>query len=68
MTVGKKLESTLLQKGKDLYIFHIAADYQFHFVKNWVKTHSIGSDNLFEDSWSTQLEPLSNQISEILQQ
>lgn len=52
----------------DLYLFHIAADYQFHFVKNWLKTHNIGPDDLFEDSWSTQLGPLSNQISEILKQ
>lgn len=54
--------------ASDLYLFHIAADYQFHFVKNWTKTHKIGPDDLFEDSWSSQLGPLSNQISEILKQ
>ncbi|MBD3560138.1 hypothetical protein H6S82_14925 [Planktothrix sp. FACHB-1355] len=50
----------------DLYLFQIAADYQFHFVKNWTKTHKIGTSDLFEDSWSIQLGPLSDRISEIL--
>lgn len=50
----------------DLYLFQIAADYQFHFVKNWTKTHQIGLSDLFEDSWSRELGPLSHRISEIL--
>jgi hypothetical protein len=50
----------------DLYLFQIAADYQFQFVKNWTQTHNIGLNKLFEDSWSKQPGSLSNQISEIL--
>ena len=49
-----------------LHLFQIVADYQFHFVKNWLKTYKIGPDDLFEDSWSKQLGPLSDRISEIL--
>ncbi|MEH2105918.1 hypothetical protein [Nostoc sp.] len=52
--------------NSDLYLFQIAADYQFHFVKNWTKTHNIGPSNLFDDSWSRQLGPISEKVSEIL--
>ena len=50
----------------DLYLFQIAADYQFHFVKQWTKTHKIGPSDLFLGSWSKQLGPLSKSIEEIL--
>ncbi|MEH6453631.1 MAG: DUF6765 family protein, partial [Psychromonas sp.] len=35
----------------DLYLFQIAADYHFHFVKNYLKVHSIYQ---FTGSWSKQ--------------
>ncbi len=64
---GKSRYGTFyINLASDLYLFQIAADYQFHFVKNWTKTYNIGANDLFEDSWSRQLGPLSNQISEIL--
>jgi hypothetical protein len=50
----------------DLYLFQIAVDYHFHFVKNWTKKHNIGINYLFEGSWSRQLGPLSENIVEIL--
>jgi hypothetical protein len=50
----------------DLYLFQIAADYQFQFVKNWTKAHQIGPSDLFEDSWSRQQGSLSHKISEVL--
>ena len=58
--LGKTREGTYyVNVASDLYLFHIAADYQFHFVKYWTKRHDIGKDYLFEDSWSKQLGPLS---------
>ncbi len=50
----------------DLYLFQIAADYHFHFVKHWMQKHQIGPTDLFEDGWSIQLGPLSDQIAEIM--
>jgi hypothetical protein len=50
----------------DLYLFAIAADYHFHFVKNWLGTHGIATD-LFNDSWSKQLGPITQNIDDLLE-
>ncbi|MEA5498282.1 DUF6765 family protein [Limnoraphis robusta Tam1] len=64
--LGKSRYGTFyINVASDLYLFQIAADYQFHFVKNWIKTYKIGPNDLFEDSWSRQLGPLSNEILNI---
>ncbi|MDL1973970.1 MAG: hypothetical protein LWX55_04145 [Deltaproteobacteria bacterium] len=49
----------------DLYLFAIAADYHFYFVKNWLKRHNIGPD-LFTGSWSDNPGPLQNSIDHLL--
>lgn len=59
--LGKTRYGTYYVKlTSDLYLFQIAVDYHFHFVKNWLKTNKIGSNNLFEDGWSVQEGPLDN--------
>ncbi|NJL59956.1 MAG: hypothetical protein HC887_10255 [Desulfobacteraceae bacterium] len=40
----------------DLYLFHIAADYHFHFVRDWLQRENIAK---LEDGWSTAPGPLS---------
>jgi len=51
--------------ASDLYLFEIAVDYQFHFVKNWLHKNGIGTD-LFKDNWSKKFGPLSEKIGEFL--
>lgn len=46
----------------DLYLFQIAADYHFHFVKTWLKSAGILE---FGGSWSSQLGALSGAIVEL---
>ncbi|MFY0574398.1 DUF6765 family protein [Cystobacter fuscus] len=41
----------------DLYLFQIAVDYHFQFVKNYLKTHDIMT---FKSSWSQQDGPLAS--------
>lgn len=43
----------------DLYLFQIAADYHFHFVKHYLKVNDIYH---FTSSWSQQRSTLSNDI------
>lgn len=44
----------------DLYLFQIAADYHFHFVKNYLSRHGIYQ---FTGSWSQQTSALSGNLS-----
>lgn len=46
----------------DLYLFQIAADYHFHFVKNYLEHHGIYR---FTGSWSQQTSALSPDISNL---
>jgi hypothetical protein len=44
----------------DLYLFQIAADYHFHFVKDYLARHGIYR---FRGSWSQQTSALSGDLS-----
>ena len=46
----------------DLYLFQIAADYHFHFVRHWLKQKGIME---FEGSWSQKLGPLPHLITDL---
>lgn len=48
----------------DLYLFQIAADYHFHFVKHWLKQHGIMT---FSGSWSQQTSALASTITDLFQ-
>ncbi|MEG3921277.1 hypothetical protein QUA07_19515 [Microcoleus sp. T3_A4] len=49
--------------NSDLYLFQIAADYHFHFVKNYLERHRI---YLFTGSWSQQTSALSSDVSNLI--
>ncbi|MCG8634876.1 MAG: hypothetical protein MI863_13665 [Desulfobacterales bacterium] len=49
----------------DLYLFQIAIDYNFQFVKHWTAKHDIGA-NLFNGSWSQAYGPLPEAIEQFL--
>lgn len=46
----------------DLYLFQVAADYHFHFMKRWLSTHRLRE---FTGSWSQHLGPLDASIESI---
>lgn len=46
----------------DLYLFDIAADYHFYFVKSWLSKHNIMD---FTGTWSTQIGPLSPLVTDL---
>lgn len=46
----------------DLYLFQIAVDYHFHFVKHWLKTKGIME---FTGSWSQKTGPLSPMVTDL---
>jgi hypothetical protein len=46
----------------NLYLFQIAADYHFHFVRHWLSTRGIME---FSGSWSQQLGPLPHLITDL---
>jgi len=48
--------------NSDLYLFQIAADYHFHFVKNYLERHNIYK---FGGSWSKQESALSPNVSNL---
>jgi len=50
--------------NSDLYLFQIAADYHFHFVKNYLERHGIYK---FEGSWSKQISALSPEVSNLFE-
>ena len=50
--------------NSDLYLFQIAADYHFHFVKNYLELHNIYR---FTGSWSKQTSALSSGVKELFQ-
>jgi len=54
-------------KGKpcDFYLFQLAADYHFHYVKSWLK---IFRKHTLNDSWSTQPGPLGSDVSKLTDQ
>jgi hypothetical protein len=49
----------------DLYLFQIAADYHFHFVKDYLSRHGIYE---FRSSWSHQTSALSGDLSGLFSQ
>lgn len=54
--------SDCVDVNSDLYLFQIAADYHFHFVKNYLERHGIYT---FTSSWSEQTGALSEDVSEL---
>jgi hypothetical protein len=48
--------------NSDLYLFQIAADYHFHFVKHYLESHDIYK---FTGSWSQQTSALSPEVSNL---
>lgn len=44
----------------DLYLFQIAVDYHFHFVKNYLEEHEI---HTFKGGWADREGPLSSNVS-----
>lgn len=50
--------------NSDLYLFAIASDYQFHFIKNWLTRRRMASE-LFTDSWSEHNGPLQGEIDQL---
>jgi|GEM_PF-1403439 len=50
--------------NSDLYLFQIAADYHFHFVKNYLERHGIYR---FTGSWSQQTSALSPDVSSLFE-
>lgn len=48
--------------NSDLYLFQIAADYHFHFVKNYLERNNIYR---FTGSWSQQTSALSGDVSRL---
>ena len=50
--------------SSDLYLFQIAADYHFHFVRHYLRQNGILN---FTGSWSTKLGPLANTISDLFE-
>jgi hypothetical protein len=50
--------------NSDLYLFQIAADYHFHFVKSYLDTHNIYK---FTGSWSQQTSALSEEVTQLFE-
>ncbi len=50
--------------NSDLYLFQIAADYHFHFVKDYLERHGIYR---FTGSWSQQTSALSPHVSSLFE-
>lgn len=48
--------------NSDLYLFQIAADYHFHFVRSFLRTHSLYE---YTGSWSQQTSALSNDVDNL---
>ena len=57
---GSRYGTFYINYASDLYLFEIAADYHFQHVKNWLTQNKIGA-SLFNESWSKQYGPLSEQ-------
>ncbi len=51
-----------INASSDLYLFQIAADYHFHFVKDYLSKHEILE---FTGSWSQKVGPLSPMITDL---
>lgn len=49
-------------KPSDFYLFQLAADYHFQYVKSWL---SIVRNHNLSDSWSVQPGPLGSEIKEL---
>ncbi len=62
--MGTRYGTYYINLKSDLYLFEIAADYHFHFVKYYLNSHNVGK-GLFDDSWCRQLGPLSKNIENI---
>lgn len=62
--LGTRYGTYFINCVSDLYLFAIAADYQFLLVKHWLQRHNIGTD-LFTDAWATQYGPLQNGVDQL---
>jgi hypothetical protein len=61
-TSGTRYGTYTVHARSDLYLFQIAIDYHFHFVKNWLKKNNILE---FTGTWSTEPGALSPSITEL---
>lgn len=52
----------IIHASSDLYLFQIAADYHFHFVRHFLRKHGIKE---FTGSWSQKPGPLSYTVADL---
>ena len=58
-TASSRFGTNYVNVNSDLYLFQIAADYHFNFVKHYLESHDIYQ---FKGSWSQQTSALSPEI------
>lgn len=63
--MGTRYGTYYVNLASDLYLFQIAVDYHFQFVKHWLTRNNIGA-NLFSGSWSRAYGPLPQEIEAFL--
>lgn len=63
--MGTRYGTYYVNLASDLYLFQIAADYHFQFVRHWLARNNIGA-NLFNGSWSRAYGPLPKEIETFL--
>jgi hypothetical protein len=61
-TAWSRYGTYVVHARSDLYLFQIAADYHFHFVRHWLKDKGIRN---FTGSWSSQMGPVAPTISDL---
>lgn len=62
-TAWSRYGTYVVHASSDLYLFQIAIDYHFHFVRHWLK-HVAGIMD-FKGSWSAQVGPVAPTISDL---
>jgi hypothetical protein len=60
--MGTRYGTYIVDATSDLYLFQVAADYHFHFVRNWLKTREIYT---FTGTWSALQGPLATTITDL---
>ncbi len=61
--MGTRYGTYYIHLASDLYLFQIAVDYHFQFVKHWLTRNHIGA-GLFDGNWSRAYGPLPETINE----
>lgn len=61
-TVVDRFGTDLVTVDSDLYLFQIAADYHFHFVKHYLQAHGLYR---FSGTWSLQVSALAPEVSQL---